>query len=513
MKLQRISINRRSFLSGAAAAVVGTGVTLGTSDPIRAQAEPTGEEHWTHPTGNAASTAFNRGGVGPTGDVSVAWEGGAGGYHSDVSVKAVVDGTVYVTDGSLGALDAEDGTELWEFRAEIPDREFSDTPAAAIESATVMDGVVYAPVRIGAYDSENIYRTEHTAVVAVDAETGDKLWRRDAPVAGMFSTTTAVDGSLFVRGPDLGGGKGRFVYALDANDGSVRWRQSIEVESWDNSPSIVADGSVFIAPANGVNAYDAATGDLVWEALPRVKDLSVAMVSDSTLFVSESTEPGATIIALEAASGDEQWKTSYSGDVKVDIGTVDMERLYVSMNEDADVIALDRTDGSEAWRATIPQPPIPPEEPPAKPIPARGMARVGGLLYIGGAALQPSDGSIVWKQGVEEPWIAGYWLDAVAGGRVYLSGDSLVVMEGTETQTKTQTPQSDTEQTDDRIETTLNTPDTTTQKHDGTTQRPDETTPRPEPNRTNTTVTDGPGFGVVTTVAGGGVGAWQFFTN
>ncbi|RRJ30899.1 outer membrane protein assembly factor BamB family protein [Halocatena pleomorpha] len=454
MKSQKSLIGRRSFLSGAAAAVVGAGVALGASDPIQAQPEPTGEEHWNHPRGNAASTAFSTDGVGPTGSVSIAWEGWSGGYHSDMSVKAVVDGMVYVTDSSLSALDAADGTELWEFRAEIPDREFSDTPAAAIESATVMDGVVYAPVRIGAYDSENIYRTEHTAVVAVDAETGDKLWRRDAPVAGMFSTVTAVDGSLFVCGPDFDSGEGRFVYALDANDGSVRWRQPIAVESEDSSPPVVTDESVFVAPDNGVTAYNAATGDIVWEALPRVKDLSVAMISDGTLFVNENTEPGATIIALDAASGDERWKTSYGGDVRVDIGTVDMERLYVSTSEDTDVIALNRTDGSEAWRATIPQPPIPPENPPAEPIPAHGMARVGKLLYVGGAGLKPSDGSIVWKQGIEGPWIAGYWLDAVAGGRVYLSGDSLVVMEGAKIQTGTSTAQSDTEQPDDTVDKT-----------------------------------------------------------
>lgn len=45
------------------------------------------------------------------------------------------------------------------------------------------------------------------------------------------------------------------------------------------------------------------------------------------------------------------------------------------------------------------------------------MARVGGLLYIGGAGFEPSDPSLGWKQGIEDPWIAGYGLDAVAGGQ------------------------------------------------------------------------------------------------
>lgn len=89
-----------------------------------------------------------------------------------------------------------------EFEAEVPDKEFPEgAPGADIESATLMDGVVYAPVRIGVFDAEAF----HTALVAVDAETDKKLWRRDAPVSDEFSTVTAVDGSPFVSGQNTTG--------------------------------------------------------------------------------------------------------------------------------------------------------------------------------------------------------------------------------------------------------------------------------------------------------------------
>lgn len=408
------------------------GSVLLASDPIRAKSDATDDERWTHPDGNAAATAANVNGVGPTGEVSKAWESSVSGYFGDTVVGAVVDGTVYATGSYLYAIDAADGTTQWEFEAEIPDKEYPESPAADIESATVMDGVVYAPVRIGVYDGNNAF---HTAVVAVDAETGEKLWRIDAPVPdAQFSSVTAVDGSLFVRGPDLDGGEGRFVYALDADDGSVRWRQSRGRETSEQYPPVVAEGLVFVSPPTGVKAYDAASGEPVWDALPRVKDLSVAMVSEGTLYVNENTDPGATIIALDATTGQQQWKTAYGGDVSASVYTVDTEQLYVSTTEeDGGVVALDRSTGDERWRTAITQPT--PEEP-KKRMPEYGTARVGELLYVGGAGLEPTDGSVVWKQEIEYSVNDSYSLDAVAGGRIYFSngnmGGGLVVLEGTQ---------------------------------------------------------------------------------
>lgn len=422
------SIGRRSFLSGAVATIAGASV-IGASDPLRAEPSPVDGEHWTQPGGNAASTAATRNGVGPTGDVSIAWDGGVSGYYGDVTVGAVVDGTVYTSGSNLAAFDATDGTELWSYEADVPDKDYPEMGVSGdIEVPTVMDGTVFAPVRFGVYDADNSF---HAALIAVDAETGTKQWRIDAPVShAQFSSVTAADGSLFVSGPDLDGGEGRFVYALDAADGTVRWRHPRQRGTSD--PLVVADGLVFVAPPNGVKAYDAASGELVWEALPRVKDLIVAMVSDGTLFVSESINPGATIIALEATSGNQQWKTAYGGDVGVGVFTVDAEQLYISTSEnEADVIALDRTDGSENWRTIVPQPPE--DDIPRKRVPTFGMARIGELLYVGGAGLEPSDGSIVWTQEFEYSAMDSYSLDAVAGGQLYFSngnmGGGLVVLE------------------------------------------------------------------------------------
>lgn len=80
------------------------------------------------------------------------------------------------------------------------------------------------------------------------------------------------------------------------------------------------------------------------------------MAFGGTLFVSENTEPGATIIALDASTGEEQWKTAYGGETSVGVYTVDRERLYISRTgNDGEVIALDSSTGEESWRTTVSQ--------------------------------------------------------------------------------------------------------------------------------------------------------------
>lgn len=52
-----------------------------------------------------------------------------------------------------------------------------------------------------------------------------------------------------------------------------------------------------------------------------------------------------------------------------------------------------------------------------KRMPEYGTARVGELLYVGGAGLEPTDGSVVWKQEIEYSVNDSYSLDTVAGDR------------------------------------------------------------------------------------------------
>lgn len=534
MACQNTPISRRVFLAGMVGTVAGAGVLSGASAHTQAASEAIGNEQWTHPKGNTAYNARFVNGIGPTEKITKAWEKGFGGWHERDSI-CVVDETVYAAGDVLYALDSADGTIHWEFRAEVPDR-VSESMVSDVQSPTVMDGVVFAPVRFNIFDDDN---PSHAAIVAVDADSGEKVWRIDAPVNAQFSDVTAVDETIYTTGPDLDGGWDRFVYALDPADGSVRWRrQSTVPHNGDGHPGhtpIVVDGVMFVSEQNGVNALDATSGDVVWEALPRVKEPVTAMVADGTLFVGENSEPGATIIALDTATGTEQWKQAYAseGYPGLNIGTVDSERLYIRLRAiDADVIALDRSDGSEAWRAAIPQPS---DDTSRKIIPTTGMARVGELLYVGGAGLNPTDGSIVWKQGFESNPAGRIVLAAVTGGQMYLidraMGNRVIVLNDSETQTGT-TPTAHPDDTDQQQDNTTEQAHTPTQSPPGSTDQPmtspdkstaidttdkvpiSSSTTEDSPSTTeSTTTTDGPGFGVLTTLAGVGVAGWRYLTT
>lgn len=503
MSIQDLSIGRRSFLLGLIGSLGGTGLLQSASE--RALAGSSGRGEWSQPGGNAAHTARFDDGSGPTGNITKAWEASPGSFAG----VAVVNGTVYTATNELTAMDVTDGTDRWTFTPSIPNPETGtqSNAFARIASPTVVDGVVYISVSFGIQDANEYY---HTALIAVDGATGTQRWRIDSSTPS-FSAVAAADGTLFVAGPDLTGDGGEHVYALNPADGTVRWRQP------GGGVPPVADGRVFITEESGVTALDAATGEIVWTALPQVKNLFTELVSNGTLFVAEGTPPGATLIALDAATGTEQWRTAYdpTSSSYPSIGTADDERVYVQMETmDADVIALDRTDGSERWKATIPQHTKTADQ---QHVPVKGLARVGNLLYIGGAALQPTDGSPVWMYATPGSGPSGY-LRAVAGGRAYLTVDgNLIVLSGTTDQPPQTLTVTKSQGTSPTSTTPTDTTLTDTTPTGGTASTPGGSSPTAttahelgsDTPAEQTTTANGPGFGVLAALASVGVGAWR----
>jgi outer membrane protein assembly factor BamB len=533
---RRVSrFSRRTFLASTASGLVGLGVfgnSSATGSTVQAQQTVSG--NWTQRGANAASTSHLANGVGPTGNVKRAWEDSLSRGRNNDGV-AVVGNTVYTAGGDLRALNVADGSERWSFSPTVPDLDYPEGAGADVRRPAVMNGTVYVPVGFEVYDTD---ATQHTALVAVDAKTGKKRWRIDSDglTQGIFSPVTVANGLVYTSGPALKGSNGNNggsggLYAFDANTGKVRWQRRNSRAALLSLP--IANGRAYLPEeGNGVLALDAATGTVLWKALPRVNVGSTPMVAGETLFVTEDDSPGVTLITLDAATGKEQWRTAYPSSEEypdLDVGTVDNERVYIQVSTiDADVIALDRTNGNELWRAKIPQPPET-DEGPVTSVPTRGFARVGNLLYVGGAALNPANGAVVWTYKIKGPLISRPFLSAVAGGRVYLSGDRLIVVSGdtkqkldVSTGTPTTTPATRT-----KIATPTRSTETRTRsptQNSSPTQTPASPTQTPAPTQSSTqtstqttpqtpeqtTAANGPGFGVLTTVAGAGLGAWRY---
>ncbi len=418
MQQSSMELSRRSFLTNTAVGLAGLGA-LGHGSVRTAaasnQSTPVQGE-WPQYRAGPAHSARLTDDTGPTGDIEQAWSTSHDRIHDGV---AVIDQTVYVGGKELIAVNAQNGQTRWSFEPAPPEIEDPGEPLIPdVDSPAVLDGTVYASVGFGPYDGG----TYDAALIAVDANTGKRRWRFDTDDASSLrmAPVTVTDDTIVTSIPR--GYNDRTVTAF-TTDGEIRWQTPIDDMFSGALP--VTDGRVYVPSAAGVQALDLETGETVWTALPRVKfdPAATPIVSDGTLFVAEEGEPGVTLIALDAATGAEYWRTAYAPDTypNLRIGSADEKQVYIHVNGiDADVIALDRTDGGERWRAHVEQ----------RDVPTDGFARVGELLYAGASAIDPTDGTIVWERQLP---VTGYgWrLSAVTGGQAYLSGAELVVFSGT----------------------------------------------------------------------------------
>lgn len=178
----------------------------------------------------------------------------------------------------LVAFDLETGKRLWD-HADSPEKFLRDASVAL--PPIERDGLLFAQATI----RDGPIRTY---LIAVDAPTGKLLWKRFLG-AGQVELTMfgehAVEAPVMMPAEHAG-----TVYAcnafgvlaaVSAHSGELEWLatyETIELEAaqtyyarkrqllWKNSPPVVRDGIVVVAPVDSEKAYgyDAATGELRW---------------------------------------------------------------------------------------------------------------------------------------------------------------------------------------------------------------------------------------------------------
>ena len=110
-------------------------------------------------------------------------------------------------------------------------------------------------------DQGSIYTTSHDGVAALQASDGKLLW--DTPVKEIFSVSqiSRVAGGLIYVSTYAKNGPGT-LYALRARDGSVAWSYT---DSSGIGAPVVIDGVVYSDSSDGLLAFRAATGALLWK--------------------------------------------------------------------------------------------------------------------------------------------------------------------------------------------------------------------------------------------------------
>ncbi|WP_330477951.1 PQQ-binding-like beta-propeller repeat protein [Streptomyces platensis] len=240
--------------------------------------------------------------------------------------------------------------------------------------------------------------------------------------------TRDVAWAMAVGDGRIHGSDGPSLYALDAGDGTERWR--LNTEGWVYALKVDRGTVVTSTRGGGVQAWEAANGELLWETGGVQTDFETAeagpVVHEGTVFVWAD----ARLKALEARTGAERW--SYPVGDAAACGGVPMRLLPASdgavyVVAGTRVLAIDIARGDVRWHFEAPAVFLSP------PAFAPGPAVTGGGVYLADYlgtvyALDPADGRDRWRIATEarqstEPVL-------VAHGAVHLgSGKALYTLD------------------------------------------------------------------------------------
>ena len=190
-----------------------------------------------------------------------------------------------------------------------------------------------APAATPAYDATTAYVPLRSgALVAVNLDRGEILWRRDLTTA---IAPAVGDGMVFI------GGEGQ-VEALSADRGQTRWRSSlpgrIVTVSWDNSWLLCSNETGDLA------ALRASDGEIVWRvALGAALVLPPAAGLDRVYVGLD----GGQLLALDLANGTRTWSRPMPGRI-TGLKAIDGQ-LIVGTAANA-IFSLDLASGRQNWR-------------------------------------------------------------------------------------------------------------------------------------------------------------------
>lgn len=235
------------------------------------------------------------------------------------SSPAVCNQKVYFgsMDGHYYALNAHTGELFWKFKTGVerktgrkglwgmqPDVFYMDDPFDFLISSPVVHGDgVHQTVYFGSSDG-NLY--------ALDAADGSLKWKFSTGGA-VRSTPCIYDGIVYFGSWD------QFVYAVDQYSGKLIWKFQTKSDAENHllegiQTSVSADnGRVFIGSRDGYfYALDARNGKLEWQYSTWPSWISsTSVVKDDTVFF--TTSDTHLLIALDAASGKEKFKLKTKG--------------------------------------------------------------------------------------------------------------------------------------------------------------------------------------------------------
>ncbi|MEZ6023309.1 MAG: PQQ-binding-like beta-propeller repeat protein [Hyphomonadaceae bacterium] len=277
---------------------------------------------------------------------------------------------------------------------------------------------------VAAYGGRVYVSTGYGAMIALDANSGDEVWRADAE-APFQSAPTVAGGRVFAITND------NELVVYDAGSGELAWNYQAIAEPARilSAPSVAVDGDTVVAPfASGeVVALLAANGRRLWvdslsrtgriTSLSAINDIAGRPVIDSG--VAYAVSHSGVLAAIDLRTGQRVWARAFAS---TQTPWVAGDVLYV-VSTDGELTAFDRATGGAYWVSQLRR--YRNEDDRNGRVSWTGPVMIGGRLVLANSlgevvAVSPENGEVVARDDVGNPVFIP---PIVANGLVYVVTD------------------------------------------------------------------------------------------
>lgn len=372
----------------------------GTTDDagtITPREPPGADAEWRSFGRDLANTGHDPSSAGPGGPVGRVWDADVEGIYT-LAQPILADGTLYAASGKRAyAMNARDGTPRWEQSLPYLGHHY---PTPVVEGTVVVGCRTLQGGNVGGGEG---------ALLALERADGSERWRLERPLT---APPVALGSSVLVVSSDGDG----LVERRAVADGTAAWERSVEESGTTvlTGAPAVADGALYVTgileygagdDSRGlVLSLDPSTGSVRWRSTIASPVSASPVVTDEAVVV--AAQDG-SVAALAREDGTPLWTADTGGTVRT-TPAVDGSRAYVLLK--GVVVALDLSDGTEAWRTRVGQALI------------NGLAVGSRSVYVGGktlTALSIADGTAVWRYEIPD-FGGGFGAPVVAGGTVFV---------------------------------------------------------------------------------------------
>lgn len=256
---------------------------------------------------------------------------------------------IFLAGIEVRALELQTGKILWRYQDK-------NTPFFP-HGLAAADGELFVTVN----DTDNLQTMQAGSVYALDAETGQLLWKTQIAKDPSHSLPLVVEGKILV-GDDSG-----TLNVLDAETGKILWQKKLVGEGEIHSSPAYADGLIFVGTEgdaryrenprspSSILALKPQSGEIVWQfpidyapdrvnlihATPAINEGVVYFGSENGWFYALSAKDGGLIWRKELATGRDMVGTSAAAGVG-------FGKVFVSLWS-GKFLALDQKTGAVVW--------------------------------------------------------------------------------------------------------------------------------------------------------------------